>query len=250
MKMTNNKVHAYERRYSYTLETALDFKARIVENAGNSGDSRTIQGYGVVFNQKSRIIYEYAEAFDRSLYFYEIIEPQAFDRLLANNWNGVNVVLDVNHDTSEILATLNSGTLRLSKDGRGLTYGTELPVTSRGEDVLQMVKRGDYFESSFKYFVEESGERWELDRASGIYTHYVTDIALVVDFCVATYMGAFQNTDIQVVNERKYDESDIAISKERLLKRTAIREESTVTEENTDYLIESELDADKIKILG
>ena len=54
-----------------------------------------------------------------------------------------------------ILARTASGTLRIYEDERGLKYEFEAPKTTAGNDVLEMIKRGDISQSSFGFTVEQ-----------------------------------------------------------------------------------------------
>ncbi|HLO60950.1 MAG TPA: HK97 family phage prohead protease [Bacteroidales bacterium] len=246
-----------EKRYASTPDFLIknkEFRTQIVRVSGETSqqESRTIRGYGAVFNQKSKIITEWISDKGEWRTFFEIIESTAFDKLIASNWGGFDVVLDVNHRTDEILARLASGTLRITKDERGLMYEAEMPRTARGEDVLRMIERGDYYQSSFQFTIAEGGERWEHDPATGLYTRYITEVELLIDECVATWFGAYDNTDVQIVrtindgseNFNVYIESDIAVAKERL---NRIMSETT---EQPDYRIELEKDRDTLKMFG
>jgi len=50
-----------------------------------------------------------------------------------------------------VLGRTTSGTLRLSTDSVGLRYEVDLPDTSIGRDIAELVKRGDITGSSFKF---------------------------------------------------------------------------------------------------
>jgi len=248
--MTINKT---EKRYSFLPEQNTKYRAKLVEN--DSNNSRHIRGYGVVFNQKSKIITEYVPEKGEYRTFYEIIDSRAFDKLIANNYNGIDVILNVNHEFDQLLARLASQTLVIEKDERGLTYNTDLPETARGEDVLQMVKRGDYYESSFQFIVAEGGDKWEYDQNTGLWTRTILEVQSLIDMCVATYRGAYSNTDVSVGERiREYQPQDVEVAKRKLdelIKTANKRTSETVdADENKDYLAELELDNDKMKLLA
>lgn len=244
--MTSN----IEKRYSFSNKDNSLFKTRVLTESGNT-ESRKIKGYGIVFNQRSKIITEYIPEKNEYRTFWEVIDSHSLDDIL-NNVNQYDIILNVNHRFDEILARTTSGTLTIQKDEKGATYQTELPLTSRGEDVYQMTLRGDYFESSFQFIVAEGGDKWELDTATGIYVRTIMKIERLIDMCIATYRGAYDNTDIIVNDERIYNETDISVAKRKLDELLIIGEKRTIesyTDKTNNYMTELELDNDKIKLL-
>ena len=51
----------------------------------------------------------------------------------------------------QLLATRKAGTLRLSEDSRGLLVDADLPNTTAGRDVAELVRRGDISSMSFTF---------------------------------------------------------------------------------------------------
>jgi HK97 family phage prohead protease len=105
------------------------------------GDSRIVSGYAVKFNQLSQNLG----------WFREKIDSQAFA-----DANMDDVVALFNHDYNFILARTISGTLKLEVDETGLRYEFEAPNTSAGNDLVEMLKRGDVQHSSFGFTIESS----------------------------------------------------------------------------------------------
>jgi hypothetical protein len=255
--MNSDKMNGrIERRYSFNPVNSNEFRARVISDSGNTdSSSRKIRGYASVFNQKSKIITEWIPEKGEYRTFNEVIEPQAYNKLYAKNW-GIDVVLNVNHQYNEMVARLAAGTLVLGIDEQGLYYKTDLLTTARAEDLYQNIMAGNYYESSFRFVIAEDGERWEYDQTQDIWTRYISDIELLFDVCVATYFGAYSNTSISVIGDTRtafmvYDENDICVAKQRLnhlISQTQVR--TTEIPENTDYLIELELDRDKISVLN
>jgi HK97 family phage prohead protease len=60
-----------------------------------------------------------------------------------------------NHNIDSILARTTSGTLSLSTDDEGLRFEFEAPATSLGNDMVELVRRGDISKCSFKFTVAE-----------------------------------------------------------------------------------------------
>ena len=126
-------------------------------------ESRTLVGYGAVFNKPSQDLGG----------FTEVIEPGAFDRTLDH---GGDVLCCVNHDVNQLLGRSASGTVKLSVDEVGVKYEVSVPDTTVGRDALAMAERGDLFGSSFTFSVKSDGERWE--KRDGQNVRYLTEVRL------------------------------------------------------------------------
>lgn len=107
-------------------------------------ESRKVVGYAAVYNSDSEEMWG----------FKERIAPGAFEAALGDDVRAL-----FNHDANMLLARTKSGTLKLSSDERGLKYEFEAPKTTAGNDLLEMLKRGDVSQSSFAFTVDE--ERWD-----------------------------------------------------------------------------------------
>ena len=117
----------------------IEKRAATVEAAQE--ESRTISGYAAVFDSDSEDLGGFTERIERGA-FAEAIKISDVRALF-------------NHDNNMILARTASGTLRIYEDERGLKYEFEAPHTTAGNDVLQMIKRGDINQSSFGFTVEQ-----------------------------------------------------------------------------------------------
>ena len=115
-----------------------------------SQDSRTVEGYAVVFNSQSE-----------DLGFYETINPSAItEEVLMRS----DVFCLFNHDQDKVLARSKYGTgsLQLQLDEQGLKYTFQAPNTDIGNSILEFLKRGDIDSSSFAFTVstDEGSEVW------------------------------------------------------------------------------------------
>lgn len=109
------------------------------------GGKRTLAGYAAVFGSTA----------DIGGYFREVIAPGAFaDTLLRDD---VRALFD--HDSGRLLGRKSAGTLRLAEDAKGLRVEIDLPDTSDGRDVAQLVERGDLDGMSFGFMVRK--EQWD-----------------------------------------------------------------------------------------
>ena len=113
-------------------------------------DSRTVEGYAVVFNSQSE-----------DLGFYETINPAAITEDVLKR---SDVVCLFNHDQDKVLARSKYGTgsLQLQLDEQGLKYTFTAPNTDLGDELLEYLRRGDIDSSSFAFTVstDEGSEVW------------------------------------------------------------------------------------------
>lgn len=151
---------------------------RTTGSAPSAGEGRTISGYAIVWNVESRVL----ASWDGS--FIETIERGAVtDELIAAS----DVTALFNHERGQLLArSVNGeGTLKLAIDDIGLRFEFEAPNTTLGNDVLELVKRGDLRGCSFAFTANEEDieyyrkgeQRYRTVRKlSGLY-----DVSVVVD---------------------------------------------------------------------
>lgn len=113
-------------------------------------DSRTVEGYAVVFNSQSE-----------DLGFYETINPSAITEDVLKR---SDVFCLFNHDQDKVLARSKYGTgsLQLQLDEQGLKYTFQAPNTDLGDELLEYLRRGDIDSSSFAFTVstDEGSEVW------------------------------------------------------------------------------------------
>lgn len=149
------------------------------------GTGRTVEGYAAIFNSKTRIGGE-------SWGYDEIIEAGAFDDAISSS----DCRALFNHKADHLLARQSSGTLKLTLDGKGLKYEFESPNTQCGNDILEMMSRGDLKESSFAFTVKE--EEWKEEKlADGKwkYTRTIRKVDKLYDVSPVTY-PAYADTTV------------------------------------------------------
>ena len=146
--------------------------------------SRTITGYASKFETWSEPIYGW---------FREQIARGAFDKTDMSD-----VVMVFNHDISGILARTTSGTLKLSVDKVGLRSEFEAPETTLGNDMLELVGRGDISKCSFKFVVEADEWRYADDKNGlELDERTVKAISKLYDVSLVTY-PAYKDTEASV----------------------------------------------------
>lgn len=145
---------------------------------------RTITGYAAKFDTWSEPIYGW---------FVEKIARGAFEKTDMSD-----VIMVFNHDISGVLARTTSGTLKLSVDETGLRFEFEAPDTTLGNDMLELVRRGDISKCSFKFVVETDEWRYADDANKLEYDERtVKAIARLYDVSLVTY-PAYKDTEASV----------------------------------------------------
>jgi len=114
------------------------------------GEGNTFVGYAAVFNSDSE-----------PLPFIERIAPGAFQKSL--NGRKRDIRMYVNHNSDMPLASMRSGTLRLSEDDRGLRVEADLPNTTAGNDLRELLRTGVVDKMSFGFTVPRGGDKWSED---------------------------------------------------------------------------------------
>lgn len=157
---------------------------RLGDNATSASESRRIEGYAIVFNSLSNDLGG----------FREIIEPTAIDDELIKN---SDIVCLKNHNIKEgILARSyhGRGSLKLEIDEHGLHYSFDAPHTQFGDEVLEMVKRGDIAKCSFAFVCGE--DVWNKDEKTGEYIRHVKKITKLYDVSLV-YHPAYEETEVK-----------------------------------------------------
>jgi HK97 family phage prohead protease len=173
---TANKI-IDERSKEETMEKrSINFELRA------KPESRTIFGTATVFNS----------SYDMGWYDEEMSSES------LNEADMKDVVALFNHDMNMVLARTSSGTLKLNVTGNAMEYEFEAPNTTLGNDLLEMVKRGDVYQSSFAFTVE--AEDWQ-ERSGMKPKRVIRSIKKVYDVSPVTYPA---NPDTMVA-KRGYD---------------------------------------------
>ena len=165
---------------------------RLGDSATSTSESRHIEGYAIVFNSLSNDLGG----------FREIIEPTAIDDELIKN---SDIVCLKNHNIKlGILARSyhGRGSLKLEIDEHGLHYSFDAPHTQFGDEVLEMVKRGDIAKCSFAFVCGE--DVWDKDEKTGEYIRRVKKIKKLYDVSLV-YHPAYEETEA-IADTRGLDE--------------------------------------------
>jgi len=156
---------------------------------------KSITGYAILFEHESRVIYDWREG-----YFVEKIAHGALDEVMSDP--NLDVIITPNHQFDKVMGRTLSKTLLLEVDEKGLKYTIpEVPNISYALDMYESIKRGDTFESSFTFWVDESGETWS-EKSDGIKLRTITKIRKLKEVSPVTD-GAYSNTEVAARSMQK-----------------------------------------------
>lgn len=181
-------------------------------------ESRHIEGYGSVFNERSLDLGG----------FVEMIAPGAFDGVIERS--DVKCYLDHNPEKGILARSRNGkGSLSLVVDEKGLQYSFDAPKTNLGDEVVEGLKRGDYSQSSFAFTVDD--EVWTKE-ADGTYLRTITKIGGLYDVSIVAN-PAYEGTSVALrsLDAFKAQEEIPAEVREEEPKTEELKVEETPVEE-------------------
>lgn len=164
-----------------------------IEKREDGSDGRTITGYAIVFNQESE-----------DLGFREMILPGAVtDEVLMRS----DIVMTYQHNPSWLLARnkYGEGTLNLEIDEHGLRFSFDAPDTTIGNDMLELIRRGDLTGCSFAFTIDPSdpeAEKWE--EKDGVYHRYIHKIDRLYD-CSVVVTPAYEGTSVSARSQEAFE---------------------------------------------
>lgn len=160
----------------------------IDETRGADGQDRIlrVRGYAIVFNSES----------ERMGSVIETIDPRALDHL--GDLNTLGVRMQGEHE-GLALANSSKGTLRLSKDERGILIEADLdPRRSDARDLYYAVERGDVDKMSFGFRIAQGGE--VLTEDGDTLRAHVTKIERLYEVSGVNF-PAYRDTELAAVGE-------------------------------------------------
>lgn len=185
-----------------------------IEQRDAATASRTITGYAAKFDTWSEPIMGW---------FREKIAPGAFEECDLSD-----VIMCFNHRDDAILARTISGTLQLEVDDIGLHFSFEAPNTSCGNDMVELVRRGDISKCSFRFGVTQ--DEWiYADKQNGLETDERTSLKFsrVVDVALVVF-PAYPDTEASVrhLEERKAEYIRVHPSTPEITNRSLVESRS------------------------
>lgn len=136
-----------------------------------------IQGYALSFNQPSK-----------PMPFIEYIDSHAFDDTDLSN-----VLLVYGHEFNNILSRVDSGTLKITIDDKGLFFEAQLPPTQLGKDTYENINFGNIKGCSFGFLIGD--DSWDVKGGQTI--HYIKSIERL-DELTLTPLPAYSQTSVNI----------------------------------------------------
>lgn len=159
----------------------IELRATAPDSETTAVQSRTVVGYAARFNSDSE-----------DMGFIEVIRPGAFREAIPTS----DIRALFNHNPDHVLARSKSGTLKVEEDNIGLRYEFELPNTTIGNDLLEMLRRGDVSQSSFAFSVKDQAwETKQLENGEVQRTRIINSVARLFDVSPVTY-PAYADTSV------------------------------------------------------
>lgn len=175
----------------------VDASTLQLREAGEGEDSRTLVGYALKFGTRSVNLTPWSCYRD----VFEILEPGCISKEMLNRQD---VVFTAFHNREKVLgrSVNGKGTLKLELDEVGLKIECEMPHTELGNEMLELVKRGDLTGMSFAYTTDEddsencvSYEFTEVKDGREQWLRHVKRIDYIYDVTVAA-SPAYTDTEI------------------------------------------------------
>jgi HK97 family phage prohead protease len=194
------------------MKTERRFFSKAELRSEQVGSTVYVSGYSAVFDQESEDLGG----------FREVIKPGCFSRALAEKQD---VRCLQNHNPNLILGRTKSGTLALSEDAHGLRFRCALPQTQAGDDVAELLSRGDLDQCSFAFVAVD--QAWiETKDADGSMTFIreLRDVDLID--CSLVCYPAYPNTSAGLSRSLFPDGAPSEV-RSHLAKRTAADDTDT-----------------------
>lgn len=150
--------------------------------AGADGRTLQLRGYAILWNSESEVMGS----------FIETIDPRALDHL--GDLNALDVRMQCDHEGKAVARTTN-GTLRLSKDDRGIPFEANLDGRrADAKDLYYAVERGDMTNMSFGFIVDAE----DVDEDKTPVRVHITKIKRLLEISPVNY-PAYPDTTVEAV---------------------------------------------------
>ena len=157
-------------------------------------ESRIITGLAIPVESRSSLLGD----------FYEVIRSSAVNDELINN-NDIKVYLDHNPGQGTFARSkYGQGSLDLNITERGLEFSFEAPNSVFGNALLEGIKRGDYDQMSFGFWVGD--DQWD-DNGDGTYTRSILSFAGIEEISILSQLPAYPQTDVAIRSLEEFKEA-------------------------------------------
>jgi HK97 family phage prohead protease len=216
-----------------TRQINFDASGLQIREAAEGEESRTLVGYALKFGTRSVNLTPWSSWRE----VYEILEPGCISMEMLNRQD---VVFTAFHNREKVLGrcTNGKGTLRMSIDSVGLRIECEMPNTELGNEMLELVKRGDLCGMSFAYTTDEddsenavSYEREGDKDGKEVWLRHVKRIDNVYDVTVAS-SPAYEDTEI---SQRELIEAHLPKAEAEQQREKEAQDKATVMKMRAKY---------------
>lgn len=157
-------------------------------------ESRIITGLAIPVESRSSLLGD----------FYEVIRSSAVNDELIQN-NDIKVYLDHNPGQGTFARSkYGQGSLDLNITERGLEFSFEAPNSVFGNALLEGIKRGDYDQMSFGFWVGD--DQWD-DNGDGTYTRSILSFAGIEEISILSQLPAYPQTDVATRSLEEFKEA-------------------------------------------
>tara|TARA_R100000458_G_C8274935_1_gene249926 strand:- start:1775 stop:2431 length:657 start_codon:yes stop_codon:yes gene_type:complete len=182
-QQNKKKVMAKDKKNNKDFERRT-FNIKTETRADEQNGKKYIEGHAALFNEETWIGD-----------FREYIKPDAFRDVLNDD---VRVLF--NHDPNQILARTKNNTAQIRQDSKGLHYRFEVPNTTLGNDLYELVNSGIINQSSFGFIIED--DQWQRDDKGAV--REITKVGKLFDVSPVSF-PAYEQTNDLAVAKRKYN---------------------------------------------
>lgn len=179
-----------KQRLKKTKDSTREIRAhdtgRKFEVRANADNTRTISGYAALFENYSHDGLGFREVITRGAFTHTLRNDSALQRMLYE------------HESSNLLGRVSSGSLTLTEDAVGLRFACTLPDTSLAKDLTALLERGDLSEMSWAFSVPQGGDEWS--EVNGQIVRRLNRVSLYEVSLVSN--GMYPNTSANLRNRK------------------------------------------------
>lgn len=191
------------------MTQTMEIRANDIHVRANRDDSHLIEGVAIVYQKLSEF-----------MGFYEYVMPSALDGVDLSQ-----LLLLYSHDYSNVLASVPSKTLEISNQKDGLHFKAQLPNTSLGNDVAELISTKRVSGMSFGFKIASGGDSWSKQGDKVIHT--VSRIQSMSEISI-TPIPAYQETKVSTQVKRSLEE---------FKKKGAVRQNMAEDSNSADLLV-------------
>lgn len=190
-----------------------------------------LEGYAIVFNRTSNILYDKISR----KFFTETILPEAVDYDVISR---SDILMLINHNKERMLARsrFGEGSLKLEIDDLGVRFSFDIPKTSDGDYIREMVMRGDFSGCSFAFTDEDVELSYDKDNHCAHRTvkkiKQLYDTSIVINPAYSATEVAIRQVEDLV--EKQIEEVPVEAEERQVTEEPTVEVENTTWKEELD----------------